>query len=298
MKAAGAHPFALIRGEIVPIEQAQVSIMTNGLQYGIGVFDGLRAYKTDEGVGIFRLYDHLQRFAESIKILRMPFLLSTETVRQQMLELARKNNLTGATYIRPLIYRSDLAISPGIAGEYDLAIYMLPLETSDKGKGITATVSSWQRNADNALPPRTKATGGYLNSALALHDARTAGFDSAILLDGNGNVSEGAVMNLFIVKNGSLLTPATDSDILEGVTRRTIKELADQLGISVQERTITRSELYTADEVFFCGTAAEISWCKSIDGVEISSRQGKITTKIHSSFVNLPKTHTKLFTKI
>jgi len=197
------------------------------------------------------------------------------------------------------VYRSDLQLSPDIAGDYDLSVYLIGMPSYfEADKGLSVCVSSWQRNADNALPPRTKASGGYLNSSLAIHDAKQAGFDSAILLNQAGNVGEGAVMNLFMVKDGELITPTTDADILEGITRRTVIELAKEQSIPVVERTINRTELYTADELFFCGTAVEISWCAKVDNVKISSKEGPISRKLHESFINLPTTHPGLFTKV
>lgn len=295
-----SYPYAFIRGGLVAQAEATVSVMTNSLHYGGGVFGGIKAYKTLNGIGIFRLNDHAARLQASCKILRIPIKFNQEYIAKTIVELAKKNNLTGKTYIRPLIYRSDLELSPDITGEYDLAIYMLDMSGTasymNGDDGLNVCVSSWQRNSDNALPPRTKATGGYLNSALAIHDARQAGFDNAILLNQNGQVGEGAVMNFFMVKNGVLVTPAIDADILEGITRKTFIELADELNIPVVERAITRSELYTADEIFFCGTAVEIVWCKSVDHVVISAHQGKITKMLAKAFHSLPKTHPHLFT--
>ncbi len=298
MPAFKPYPFAFIQNTVKPIEEATISIMTNALHYGGGIFGGLKAYDTPKGMGIFRLDDHLARMQTSAKILRFPYTFNNKVVSQQIIDLATKNKLTGKTYIRPILYRSDTQLSPDISGEYDLAIYMLEmtadyLATSD---GLSVCVSSWQRNSDNALPPRTKATGGYLNSALAIHDAKQGGYDSAIMLNHRGEVSEGAVMNLFLVKNGMLVTPSMEADILEGITRRTIMELAVELGISVQERPVSRSELYSADELFFCGTAVEISWCKSVDNVEISAHTGHITAKLTQAFASLPKTHPHLYT--
>ncbi|HUP26485.1 MAG TPA: branched-chain amino acid transaminase [Candidatus Limnocylindrales bacterium] len=298
MPAFKPYPFAFINNTIKPIEEATISIMTNALHYGAGIFGGLKAYDTAKGMGIFRLDDHVSRMWSSAKILRLPYAFDKKTVSQQITDLAIKNKLKGKTYIRPLLYRSDTQLSPGIAGEYDLAIYMLEMTTDylASADGLSVCVSSWQRNSENALPPRTKATGGYLNSALAIHDAKQSGYDSAIMLNQHGEVGEGAVMNLFVVKNGVLVTPSMEADILEGITRRTVMELARELGIDVQERTVSRSELYGADELFFCGTAVEISWCKTVDKVEISPQAGPITSKLMRAFAELPQTHPHLFT--
>jgi branched-chain amino acid aminotransferase len=294
------YPYAFIRGNIVPTEKASVSVMTNALHYGGGVFGGIKAYKTPKGIGIFRLPDHVKRIKNSCKILRFPYDADGKYISDQILALAKKNKLSAKTYIRPLIYRSDTQLSPDISGDYDLAVYMLKM-TNDylaANDGVSVCVSSWIRNSDNSIPPITKASGGYLNSALAIYDAKQAGYDSAIMLNQKGEVGEGAVMNLFLVKDGSLVTPSCEADILEGITRRTVLELAAELGIPIKERPVSRSELYTADEVFFCGTAVEIAWCKAIDKVSIGDCAGPITTRLSNTFNNLPATHPQLYTFI
>lgn len=291
------YPHAFIRGDIVPLEQATVSIMTNALHYGGGVFSGIKALNRGNQLAVFRLDDHIERLRKSCRVLRFPYEVDAGAVRQHVIDLIQQNKPTGTTYIRPIIYRSDTDLAPAIAGEYDLAIYLLDMPNYfDPTKGTSVTVSSWQRNADNAIPPRTKATGGYINSALAIHDANQNGFDSAIMLDEHGNVSEGAVMNLFLVRDGTLITPSTDSSILEGITRRTVLELAKEWNLSVQERVVTRSELYVADEVFFCGTAANISWCPRIDSVSFGGKPGDVTQRFIDAFDNLIETHPDLYT--
>lgn len=293
------YPYAFIRGKIVPTEKAQISIMTNSLHYGVGAYGGLKAYETEDGVEIFRLEDHLKRLEDSVKILKFPFKFDAQAVKKTIIELVGKNKLSGTSYIRPLVYRSDTMLSPDIAGEYDLAIYIMHMpEYFTAGAGIDVCVSNWQRNSDNTIPPRTKATGGYINSALAINDAHEAGYDSAIMLDKNGHVSEGAVMNIFLVKDGKLITPSPDSDILEGITRKTIIELAEEMSLTLIERQVDRSELYGADEVFFTGTAANVTWCRSIDKTEISKDIGPVTAKLTAAFVDLAKTHPQYFTKI
>ena len=298
MKSASKpYPYAFFEGGIVPIEKAQISIMTNSLHYGIGIFGGIKAFPVGDKIGILRLDDHLESLKNSVAILGFPFEFDAKQTREVILDLAQKNNLEGISYIRPLIYRSDTRLSPDIAGDYSLAIYIMHMPSYfDEEKGIEVCVSSWQRNSDSAIPPRTKATGGYINSALAINEAKQSGYESAIMLDKNGHVSEGAVMNIFLVKQGKLITPSVDSDILEGITRRTVIELAEELGIEVEQRPVDRSELYTADEAFFTGTAANITWCRSIDKTEISSKQGSITEKISKAFKNLPDSHKELFT--
>lgn len=293
------YPFAYFEGKTVPIEAAQLSIMTNALHYGIGIFGGIKAFETEQGPAIFRLDDHLDRLENSVRSLGFSFDFDHDRIKKIILSLARKNKISGTTYIRPIIYRSDTDLSPDIVGDYALAVYMLDMPYYfDPDKGLKVMVSSWQRNSDKAIPPRTKATGGYINSALAIREANQKGFDSAIMLDKEGNVSEGAVMNLFIVKNGELITPSLDSDILEGITRRTVIEIAADLKIHVVERKVKRQELYDADEVFFSGTAAEITWCGTIDDTEISSVPGPITQKLSKRYQSLVATKPSLFTPI
>lgn len=299
MPAFQPYPYALFEGEIVPIEEAKLSIMTNSLHYGVGIFGGIKAIETENGVAIFRLRDHLKRLENSIDVLGFPFEFDLEQTEKTIIKLTKMNKLAGITYIRPLIYRSDTMLSPDIAGEYSLAVYMMHMpHYFDPEKGLKVCVSSWQRNSDSSIPPKTKATGGYINSALAIDEAHRKGYDSAIMLDKHGQVSEGAVMNIFLVKDGKLITPSVDSDILEGIVRRTVLELAVEMKIEVEERKVEKSELYTADEVFFTGTAANITWCKSIDDTEISPQIGPLTEKFVKTFANLPQTHTQYFTLI
>lgn len=298
-KNSTPYPYAYFEGEIVPIEKAQISIMTNSLHYGVGIFGGLKIFETIDGPAIFRLDDHIERMRKSVEILGFRYDFDPEKVRKVILELAQKNSPKGTTYVRPLIYRSDTTISPDIAGEYQLAVYMLDMPAYfDPNTGLKVCVSSWQRNSDRAIPPHTKATGGYINSALAIDEARAKGFDSAIMLDKNGDVSEGAVMNIFLVKNDELITPSLDSDILEGITRRTVIEIAQKNNIKVSERKVKPAELYDADEVFFSGSATNITWCSVIDKKEISAQIGPITKKMVEEFSSLSKTRPELFTKI
>lgn len=291
------YPYAFIRGKIVPIEEATISVATNALHYGGGVYAGMKGYRTDDEVAVFRMRDHWVRMQKGCATLRFSYEFDIPKLESIVAELIKKNKPTGTTYIRPLVYRSDTQLAPAIAGEYDMAIYMLDMPNYfDPEKGTSVCVSSWQRNSDNAIPPRTKATGGYINSALAIHDANQNGFDSAIMLDEHGNVSEGAVMNIFLVRDGRLITPSTDSSILEGITRRTVLELAKEWGLEVVERAVNRSELYIADEVFFCGTAASISWCPRIDDVRFGAKPGPITKRFIDAFGDMLTTHPDLYT--
>ena len=292
------YSYALFEGKIVPIKQAKISIMTNALHYGTGAFGGIKIFKTDRGSAIFRLDDHLKRLKNSVKLLRFYYDFDFNKIKDSIIELARKNKVSSRAYIRPLIYRSDLNISPDTKGEYHIAVYILDMPTYYDNNGLKVKVSPYVRNSNLSIPSNSKASGGYINSAMAIDEARSSGYDSAIMLDKDGNVSEGAVMNLFIVKGGKLITPSLDSDILEGITRKTIIEIAGENGIKVEQRKVKKAELYGADELFFSGTATDITWCKKVDGTVISQKSGPITLKLSDAYVNLPKTHPKYFTEI
>ncbi|MBW3568854.1 branched-chain amino acid transaminase [Candidatus Parcubacteria bacterium] len=296
---ATPYDYAYFEGKIIPIKEAKLSIMTNALHYGGGIYGGLKIVQTPTGPAVFRLEDHIKRLQDSIKILGFPYKFSAEKIKAKIFDLAKKNKISAPTYIRPIIYRSDLNLSPGIAGDYELAIYMLKIENYfDKNQGLKVCISDWVRNNSKSIPPSSKATGGYINSALAINEARQSGFDSAIMLDKNGDVSEGAVMNIFLAKEGKLITPSLDSDILGGITRRTILEIASEQGIEVEERKVKKEELFAVDEIFFSGTATGITWCRQVNDKQISSNPGTITTKMVDLFAKLPKSHPELFAKV
>ncbi len=280
---------AYIRGQVTPFVDANVSVATNALQYGIAFFGGTKGYYQKNGsIGIFRLDEHLERMARSTKILRFPYNFDVKKIKEIFIELTKLNKPNGNVYYRSFVYRSDIALSPAIDGEYDFALYMLNAgDYFDKSRGLKVCVSSWVRNSDNALPPRTKASGGYVNAALAMHDAVASGFDAAILLDSSGHVGEGAVMNFFMVRDNLIITPAVSADILEGITRKTVLELAAEIGYKVEERQIDRSELYVADEIFFSGTATELTWAESVDNVVIGREPGPVFTKLKQGFKNI-----------
>jgi branched-chain amino acid aminotransferase len=282
-------PYAYINNKIVPFKDANVSIATNALQYGIGLFGGVKGYyNVEKGLNIFRLHDHIIRLNQSAKILRFKKQWDPKEMFSVFENLTKKNSPSTNTYFRPFIYRSDTGLGPNLTGDFDFALYMLPLgDYFDKSKGLNVTVSSWFRNSDNSIPPRTKASGGYINSAIATDTAKAAGYDAAILLDQNGQVTEGAVMNLYMVRDGKLITTGVDNDILEGITRRTILEIAKNEGIPVEQRSIDRSELYIADELFFSGTATEITWCEKVDGLTISKTKGPIASKLEEKFYDI-----------
>lgn len=285
-------PYAFFEGEIVPSDQAKVSVATHALQYGTGAFGGIRGYLDQDGrtINIFRLDAHVQRLLQSGVLLRAQLPYSVEDVCGIITDLVRRNAPRQNVYIRPFIYKADLSLTPRLTNlRDDLAIYMLPLDDYlDLSRPLRLMVSSWQRIEDNIIPSRGKITGGYINSALAKDEAAEGGYDDAIMLNQHGKVAEGSAANLFIVRNGTLVTAPVTSDILEGITRRSIVEFARDAGIPVEERAIDRSELYIAEEVLLCGTGVQIAAVGSIDGRPIGDGQrGPITEKLQEIYFSL-----------
>ncbi len=287
-----SFPFAFLNNKIVKIEDANVSIMTNALQYGTAIFGGIRGYynKKKNSVYIFRLSDHYERFLSSVKIVGCTFPYTKENLMEITLDLARKNNPKTDVYFRPFAYAGNLDFSPSLAQtEFSFSLYMLPLgEYMSLTNGLNFMVSSWRRVSDNAIPSRAKISGAYVNSSLAKKEAVDNGYDDAILLNDLGNVSEASAANLFIVRNGKLITPAKSDDILEGITRRTVLQLAQDLEIEIEERTIDRTELYICSEAFICGTGCQVAWIKSIDKRQIGSGQrGEVAKKMQELFFRI-----------
>ncbi|MCX7761021.1 MAG: branched-chain amino acid transaminase [Hydrogenothermaceae bacterium] len=266
-------------------EEAKISIKTNSFHYGTAVFEGIRAYYNREEDTMYGLFfkEHYQRLFQNMRILNMEIEETVDELVDITAELVKKNNHKEDVYIRPIVYFADLAIGPKLIGyKAKIAIYTLPLgDYIDTNKGIKAKVSSWTRLNDNMIPPRLKVTGAYVNSAMAKTEALLNGADEAIVLNQKGYVAEGSAENIFIVRNGKLITPPVSEDILEGITRNAVMDIAKDIGIPVIERSISRTELYVADEVFFCGTGAQISPVVEIDQKKIGNGEvGPITKKI------------------
>jgi branched-chain amino acid aminotransferase len=265
--------YAYFEGAFVPIEQAQISIMANAFNYGTGCFEGIRAYwnAEEEQLFIFRVLEHYQRLLRSAHVLFMDLGLSAAELTELTCELLRMEGFREDAYIRPLAYKSTPGIGVRLHGLDDrLAIFSVPFgEYIQASDGAKAGVSSWRRIDDNAMPARAKITGAYVNSAFAKSEANLHGYDEAIVLTQDGHVSEGSAENIFLVKDGRLVTPPVSDNILEGITRQTVIQIASaELGIATDERQIDRSELYVADEVFFCGTGVQI-----VPVVEIDQRR-------------------------
>ena len=281
--------YVYFEGKIVPEEEAKISIKTNSFHYGTAIFEGIRAYYDKETDKMYALFfkEHYERLFKNMKVLNMEIDESIEELVEITKELIRKNNIKSDIYIRPIVYYSDTAIGPKLIGyNAKIAIYLYPLgDYIDIEKGTKAIVSSWTRLYDNMIPPRLKVAGAYVNSAFAKTEAILAGADEAIVLNKNGYVSEGSAENIFIVRDGKLITPPVSDDILEGITRWAVMVIAKDLGYEVIERSITRTELYVADEVFFCGTGAQISPVVEIDKRKIGDgKPGKITKEIQKVY--------------
>lgn len=276
----------------MPVEDAKVSIATHALQYGTGCFAGIRGYLDHDGtsINIFRLPEHTRRLVQSGMILRAELPYGPDEIGQIIVDLVKKNAPKQNVYLRPFIYKAGLELTPKLKGIKDeLAIYMMPLgDYLDLANPIRLGVSSWQRIEDDIIPSRAKITGGYINSSLAKDEAAEAGYDDAIMLNREGKVAEASGANLFIVRNGSLVTAPITADILEGITRRSLVEFARDAGITVEERAIDRSELYISEEVFLCGTGVQIAAVGWIDGRPIAGgTRGPITEMLQNTFFTL-----------
>ena len=272
-----------MNGEFVAWEDAKVHVLTHALHYGTGVFEGVRAYETDRGPGIFRHDDHLNRLEASAKLFYMDMPFSKEQLRAATHELIGRNGFRSC-YIRPLVYRGHgpMGLDPEDAPvEAMIAVWEWGAYLGEEGKrnGIRAKVSSWRRINSESLIPHAKASGQYLNSVLAKIESKRGGYEEAILLDDKGHVCEGTGENLFMVKDGMIATPPQTASILNGISRASIMEVARDLGHTVVERDIARAELTLADEVFLVGTAAELTPVREIDDIGIGV-PGEVTRQI------------------
>lgn len=281
--------YAFFQGQIVPFAEANISIGTHCVQYGTGAFAGIRGYLADDGetINIFRLPDHAARLLNSAKLLRAQLPYDRDAIVSIITSLVEKNAPRSDIYIRPFIYKPAVQLTPRLRGIGDeFAVYMLTLGDYLKlDSGQKAIVSSWIRIPDNAIPSRGKISGAYINSAFAKDEAEEKGGDEAIMLNTSGKVAEGSGCNLMIVRDGVLITPPITSDILEGITRRSILQIAADEGIPTEQREIDRTELYVADEAFFCGTGVQLAWIESIDGRPVGKGQiGPITERLRTIF--------------
>jgi len=285
--------YAFFQGQIVPFEEAKISISTHALNYGTACFEGIRAYwnAEEEQLFVFRMREHYQRMLRSCRILLINLPYTVEDMERITLELLRKEGYREDVYIRPLAYKATEGIGVRLHDlEEDFAIFSVPFgHYIEKEEGARACVSSWRRISDDAIPARAKITGAYVNSALSKTEAHLDGFDEAIVLSHDGHVSEGSAENIFIVREGKLITPPVTDDILEGITRATVIELArEELGIETEERRIDRTELYIADEVFFCGTGVQIVAVVEIDHRPVGTgKMGPVVSQLRRLYFDV-----------
>ncbi len=276
-----------MNGELVAWDDARIHVLTHTLHYGMGVFEGIRAYETSEGPGIFRLTEHIERLENSAKILMMELPYSVDELVEATKLVVAESGLPSC-YIRPIAYYGygEMGLNT-IPCSVDVAIACWPwgayLGDDAVTKGVRMKISSWTRHDHNTMPPASKTTGNYVNSSLAKVEALKAGYDEAIMLNRAGLVSECTGENIFVSRNGRFLTPPLSSGALQGITQHTVTTLADELGIEIEVGDIARSDLYIADEVFVCGTAAEVSAVNSVDDRPIPC-PGEATTAIAEAY--------------
>ncbi|GAB4406781.1 MAG: branched-chain amino acid transaminase [Anaerolineales bacterium] len=282
--------FAYFEGKIVPYTEAKIGVMTHAFNYGTAAFGGIRAYwnAEEEQLFVFRPHGHFKRLLNSAHLLATETEHTPESLTEIALQVLRAENLRRDMYLRPIFYKADEGIGVKLHGLRDeLTMFAVPFDryvSNDTGAHVT--ISSWRRIDDNMIPARGKISGAYVNSALAKSDAVRSGFDEAIVLTQDGHVSEGSAMNIFLVRDGVLLTPPVTDNILEGITRRTVITLAQEvLGLEVIERKIDRTEVFICDELFMTGTAAQITAVTKVDHRKIGNGEmGVITARLREIF--------------
>ncbi|MEO9366151.1 MULTISPECIES: branched-chain amino acid transaminase [Candidatus Nitrosocaldus] len=292
------YAYVWLDGKIVEYENAKVPLMTHALHYGTSVIEGIRAYKAKDNLYIFRLEDHIKRLFRSASIHSIPLRHSVKDVIDGVVQMLRKNDVRDSCYIRPIafvgLHGIDLYVREDSPSH--IAIVAFKFDQYFNSNGIRACISSWRRINDLSLPPLAKAGANYLNSVLATQECRRRGYDEAILLDSNGMVSEAPGENVFLVRNGRIVTPSLASCVLEGITRDTAMRIARDMGYVVEERNIPRSELYVADEVFLTGTAAEITPVISIDDHIVGDgKEGKVTRSIREIYAKTVRAEVKAY---
>ena len=278
-----------MNGELVDWADATVHVGSHGLHYGSGVFEGIRCYETPKGPAVFRLADHLERLQNSARLLYMEIPYSADELRSASMELIAANGLPEC-YLRPIVFYGygELGVAAG-SNPVETVIMSWPWGSylGDEGmkNGIRAKISSWQRIGPNVIPHVAKATGVYLNSMMAVHEANRAGYEEAILLTQDGYIADGSGENIFIVKNGVIYTPDLSASILPGITRDSLIQIAQDLGHSVVEKPLIRTDLYLADEVFMCGTAAEVTPIREVDD-QVVGPPGPVTLEIQEAYLD------------
>lgn len=296
IKMANKKPADLIwfNGKIIPWEDATVHVMTHAIHYGSSVFEGVRAYNTpDQGTCVFRLQEHTRRLFDSAKIYRMTIPYSMDAINEAILQIISDNKLKSA-YIRPIAFYGDIGMGIqvpfGQEAEVSIAAFEWGAYLGDDAlkNGVDAGISSWNRLASNTIPTGAKAGGNYLSSQLISMEARRHGYGEGIALDVNGYVSEGAGENIFVIRNGVVATTPKTAAILPGITRATVITLLEEMGYEVREENIPRESMYLADEILMCGTAAEVTPVRSVDGISVGNGgRGPITKKVQEMFFGL-----------
>jgi branched-chain amino acid aminotransferase len=276
-------------GQYVPLAEAKVSIMTSAFMYGTAVFEGIRAYWNPDDQTLYglRFREHMERIRRNASILFMTGLPPIDELVRIATEIVKRNAFREDVYIRPAIYKSGTAVGVKLHGmPHEICMFAVPFGNYvDVDKGITMMTSTWRRNADDAIPARGKITGGYVNMAFQKTEAELNGYDEALVLTKDGSASEASAANFFMVRDGVLITPPTSDDILEGITRTGVFEIATALGIPTQVRPIDRSEIYVADEMFLCGTGVQLAPVRELDHRPIGGgRVGPISREIHDVY--------------
>jgi branched-chain amino acid aminotransferase len=284
-------PYAYFRGEIVPIEQAKLSVMTHALHYGTAVFEGIRGnWNADDGCHyLFRMREHYERLVQSARVMMLDMRDSVDRLCDVTLEIVERSGFSEDVYIRPLVYTSSEQLGVRLHNlEHDTLIFVTPFPAY-LPESARCHTSTWRRVDDTGIPPRAKVTGIYANSALAKTEANLNGFDEAIMLNQDGHVSEGSGENIFMIRRGKLITPAASDNILEGITAATVVQLArDEIGLEVVERTIDRSELYVCDELFMTGTAAHLTPIVEVDHRLVGDgTPGPLTSRLSNLFYDI-----------
>jgi branched-chain amino acid aminotransferase len=288
MRAKEAE-FVWLDGKYVKWEEATIPVMSHALHYGTSVFEGIRAYFAKNNLYIFRLREHMERLHRSARVYSFALNYSEQNLCDATIDLLRRIGVKESCYIRPLTFVGTHGIDLNITRDSPThtAIIIFPFAKYFKAGGIKACVSSWRRIHDSSTPPMAKAAGNYLNSILAVQESRRNGYDESILLDREGNVSEASGENVFIIRNKNIYTPFSADSALEGITRDSTIAIARDIGYTVTERPISRTELYMADEIFLTGTAAEIVPVTNVDGIQVSAGEGPITKDLSEMYTKI-----------
>lgn len=291
---------AFFEGKFVPLSDAKISVQVHGFNYGTAIFEGIRGYYNpdEEEMYLFRLVEHYRRMLKSCKIIKIELPFNEQELADLTCDLVKRNNFRRDIYIRPLAYKTACQIGTKLSPGSDFTVFAVPMDDYiATNRALKVCISSWRRVEDNSIPPRGKICGSYVNSALAATEARDNGFDEAVVLNNDGHVAEGAAMNIFMVREGKLITTPITANILEGITRTTLARIAkEEINTEMEVRQIDRSELYIADELFFCGTGAQIAPIGSVDHRKVSDgNPGPITLKLQKLYTDVVRGHNKKY---